>query len=257
MQVPGAAGPAEPEAAAAWQAPLILGGDFNAQLSPQVARDTLESHPVFARARAEGRDADFLEYMSNGHRFLHDRGFRAAYYPAAPAADSFGEFVRGAPRVNATSVFGGVVDWIYLPASIASARRPSAVSIIDAIGTGVSDHQAVRASLHMPCAPLVGGEPEPSSSQVSFYEGLGTSVPTMVAHWVLYPIQVRQTREVAGSGAAHHEAGMRSKLLATFRSVLFHDQPGRVMSTFAVGFSTFTFWFTFYLRGPHTSSPGT
>merc|ERR1711871_1200455 len=114
--------------------PLLIAGDFNAYISHKVAKKTLRTHKGFHRAVKKGHEKAFLDYITAGHDFLHQNGFKAAYYPD----DAPGKYV-GA-RVNRTSTYGGVVDWIYFSRDIVTTQQ-YVPKIIDCIGRGVSDHQ--------------------------------------------------------------------------------------------------------------------
>lgn len=76
--------------------------------------------------------------------------------------------------------------------------------------------------------------------------GLGMTVPSMFAMWFGYALQVRNTREstVSSLGQAVDVPRIRSlwDLLIVF---FWMHWPGRMLATYAVGVSTFVFWFAF------------
>jgi hypothetical protein len=220
--------------------PLVLAGDFNAHITGKLARQTLRSYRTFQQAAKKGREKEFLQYITSGHSFLHEKGFQAAYYP-----DGAPDRYVGA-RMNRTSKYGGVVDWIYFPQRIVSTKQQP--KIIDSIGRGVSDHQAVQVVLQMPssCAETSRFKAVKTGGNALF-EGLGTAMPSMLAQWVFYAVQIRQTREVtSNSGRSGDVPSIHCSLKAVAADIFASEYPGRIMSTMAVGFSTFTFWFAFY-----------
>ena len=69
----------------------------------------------------------------------------------------------------------------------------------------------------------------------------------MVAQWVLYAVQIRQTREVTNADSTTKAIpSLHCSLTAVAKDIFATDYPGRLMSTLAVGFSTFSFWSAFY-----------
>lgn len=223
----------------AGQVPLLLGGDFNAMLSPAVARPKLATHPVFLRTVGTPDELRFLNYATSGHAFLRDHGFRPAYLPGNVDAASLGAVDAPTPRVEKTSVYGSVVDWLYFPDCLGDVQ-PRAPVVLDTIANGVSDHHAVHAYLRMPITEIAPSVMM-ARLQHSVNEGIGTAFPAMVINWLLYAVQVQQVR-AATQSHADAQLGRCVELFAACSA----DHPGRSMSTIAVGLSTFTFWFAAY-----------
>lgn len=133
--------------------PLIIAGDFNAMLSPEVAGSSMSTHPKYQQALQDGNADKFLEYATCGHSFLHEHGFRSVYYPESEMAQSFiDEYVdddrEAVYRVPASSKFGGLVDWVYVSESVGIDATHQPI-VTHAIADGISDHNAVQVWLQV------------------------------------------------------------------------------------------------------------
>jgi len=227
--------------------PLVLAGDFNAQLSPQAARKTLNRYSLFQDAVKAGRENSFLKYMTDGHEFLHRQGFRSAYYPAAARTDhTYASSAADAPVINFTSKFGAVVDFVYYPLQSMQLAQNKQVTVIDTVGRGVSDHQAIKVQFRVQSEECHTRPYYVSTNQKAVLQGIGMTVPSMFAMWFGYALQVRNTREstVRSLGQEVDVPKIRS-LLDLLRVFFWVHLPGRMIATYAVGVSTFVFWCAF------------
>eukprot|EP00435_Cladocopium_sp_Y103_P008503 s3597_g2.t1 len=224
--------------------PLVLGGDFNAQFSPQIARPLLMEYSLYKQAVAINKEDIFLKYMTNGHDFLRRRGFRPTCYPKNT---SIGEHFDAydTPHIEATSKFGAVVDWVYYQPDLMRLSPHRKQVIHHTIQQGLSDHDSIQAFLQLPaskCRPKVV-----TAEMKAFWSGVGMALPSMLAMWLGYPFETIRTRQ---STVAHIGDACFIPPSDSFGAILklffWIQWPARLMATYAAGVSTFIFWFAFY-----------
>jgi len=254
--------------------PLLIGGDFNAQLMAEVAKTHLRTYPLYKQAYWKEKDKKFLEYMTSGHKYLHQRGFKAAYYPSDASKQALGglggPWAQKAPRLRKTSKFGAVVDWIYFSAEAPGFRKLALegeqIKVIEAVAGHISDHDAVVAYVAVPPGECPIRQDYEFLTEVEYKYGrkhtwkkrtendfthnqrallssIGMTLPSMIAQWVAYALQVRQTREASVSSMSAKPATWAWKEVVY--QVFVESQPGRLLATLTAGLSTFVFWFFF------------
>jgi len=142
--------------------------------------------------------------------------------------------------------FGAAVDFVYYPLQSAQLSQSKQVSVIDTIGRGVSDHQAIKVQFRMQCEECQQDPHRFSSQRKAILHGVGMTVPSMFSMWFGYFFQVRNTRESTISSLGQEADVPKIGSLRDLLIILFWVHwPGRMIATYAVGVSTFVFWCAF------------
>lgn len=115
------------------RSPDIVVGDFNGE--PVVGRVANAYAKTLDKLVSE---AEFKSFYTDGHALLRKQG----YAPVLPG--------KGQSEAPVTSMFGTTPDWIYYnTASIKTAEVEDPLQMVDFLGAGLSDHNALVATFEV------------------------------------------------------------------------------------------------------------